>query len=537
MAEPNERIPTLRDVAVRLREHVAEGRLSAIAVSDPIFEVAELHGLAGEPGSDEDTEIGEIARLAVDTTTSPAAIEPEPIEIDPRPCSRCGLTIDRHERDDTPEGPLFFCIEEPGADFGQFLDEAEAVELERLAELRRQQEVADIVARIASMDGPGNTEPPPVNSFAAFVDPPRAEGTSDKWGEKPPARRLVTITPAAWSGTEPQEMKWFAHGRLPAADTAIYAGNGGSGKTETIVSLLVSAAAGLGDWLGCVVEPGPVLFLSCEEPEENVRERVERICKHRGIDPYSLPDLHICCPDLEATWLVSVDRSGAVIKSELFESLIEWALEHRPVAIAINSAAAVFDGDAIARRVVRAFLGMLRKLAKQTGAAIVLLDHPSVRGMSDGSGTANSVDWRNSVRSMLYLSDPDKDDPDVRTLELKKTNRSRVGEKVKLRWNGLTFTTDAAASGPSPYRAAADREVDELFLRLLDKRNAQGRPVRPSSGRGSAPSEMEDDPDANGVKVTAFRAAMERLFTAGRIKTVETGSPAKRRKHIERVQP
>ncbi len=118
MAEPNERIPTLRDVAVRLREHVAEGRLSAIAVSDPIFEVAELHGLAGEPGSDEDTEIGEIARLAVDTTTSPAAIEPEPIEIDPRPCSRCGLTIDRHERDDTPEGPLFFCIEEPGAELG-----------------------------------------------------------------------------------------------------------------------------------------------------------------------------------------------------------------------------------------------------------------------------------------------------------------------------------------------------------------------------------------------------------------------------------
>ena len=45
--------------------------------------------------------------------------------------------------------------------------------------------------------------------------------------------------------------------------------------------------------------------------------------------------------------------------------------------------------------------------------------HPSVRGMADGTGTANSVDWRNSVRSMLHLSDPDKDDADARTLELK----------------------------------------------------------------------------------------------------------------------
>lgn len=38
-----------------------------------------------------------------------AEIEPDPIEIDPRPCELCGCTIDRHERVDTPEGPEFFC--------------------------------------------------------------------------------------------------------------------------------------------------------------------------------------------------------------------------------------------------------------------------------------------------------------------------------------------------------------------------------------------------------------------------------------------
>jgi hypothetical protein len=36
-------------------------------------------------------------------------LEPEPIEIDPRPCELCGCTIDQHERVDTPEGPEFFC--------------------------------------------------------------------------------------------------------------------------------------------------------------------------------------------------------------------------------------------------------------------------------------------------------------------------------------------------------------------------------------------------------------------------------------------
>jgi RecA-family ATPase len=176
---------------------------------------------------------------------------------------------------------------------------------------------------------------------------------------------------------------------------------------------------------------------------------------------------------------------------------------------------------------------MLRKVAREYDTAILLLDHPSVRGMADGTGTANSVDWRNSVRAMMHLSDPDRDDPDERTLEVKKSNYGRSGEKVKLRWNGLTFTT-AAAAAASPYKARAERDIDELFLRLLDKRNAQGRPVRPNTGRGSAPHELAADPEANGVTADAFRAAMERLFTAGKIITKETGPASRKVKNIER---
>ena len=37
--------------------------------------------------------------------------EPEPIEIDPRRCQLCGLTIDQHEMVDSGEGPEFFCAE------------------------------------------------------------------------------------------------------------------------------------------------------------------------------------------------------------------------------------------------------------------------------------------------------------------------------------------------------------------------------------------------------------------------------------------
>jgi RecA-family ATPase len=348
------------------------------------------------------------------------------------------------------------------------------------------------------------------------------------------AKPLATITPAAWKGAVRAEQRWLAGARIPLGDLTILSGDGGSGKTEIATGLLVSVAAGVRDWLGCVVETGLALFVSCEEPEENIRNRVERICKHRQLDPHGINDLHLLFPELDATWLGSADRAGHITKTPLLIQIEQWIERHKPRLIVIDSVAAVFDGEAVARRQVRAFLAILRKIARQHDVAILLLDHPSVRGMNDGTGTANSVDWRNSVRSMLHLSDSSKNDQDERMLEVKKSNYGRSGERVRLHWDGLTFST-AANTGPSPHKAKAEREIDELFLRLLDKRNAQGRPVRPNSGRGSAPNEMKTDPDANGVTAEAFRMAMERLFKTGKITTMETGPKSRRVKHIERA--
>jgi hypothetical protein len=79
--------------------------------------------------------------------------EPNPIEIDPRPCELCGLTIDRHDMVDHGEGPEFFC-----ADVSP--DDMTLDELERRAELRRQEEVAAIFAGLEAMDDPSKRLPP-----------------------------------------------------------------------------------------------------------------------------------------------------------------------------------------------------------------------------------------------------------------------------------------------------------------------------------------------------------------------------------------
>lgn len=448
-----------------------------------------------------------------------ASDEQLPIEIDPRPCGQCGLTIDRHHRVDTPDGPDFFCSDAEA----EVQRAATAMRLRMELNDSRDRDVARVELGTIAADEPPFPQGPEAYGLPAAE--PRQDDRSPSY---------IAITPAAWKDTEPTKQQFLASARIPCGDLTIGAGNGGSGKTEIFMQLAIYVAAGLADWLGCTIENGVALVLSCEEPEHNIRDRVERICKHRDIDPHGLTDLHMVFPDLEATWLVHAGRDGRLSKAPLLVWLEAWIKQHKPRLVVIDSIAAVFDGEAIARRQVRAFLAMLRKIAREHDVAIVMLDHPSVRGMSDGTGTANSVDWRNSVRSMLHLSDPDKDDQDVRTLEVKKSNYGRSGEKVALRWNGLTFTT-AMAGETSPYRAAADRDVEELFLRLLEKRNAQHRPVHAKNAKGSAPAEFALDPDAGGVTADGFRGAMERLLHAQRIVVVETGPASKRRSHLERV--
>jgi hypothetical protein len=98
----------------------------------------------------------------------PTELAPDPINLDPRPCELCGLTIDRHEMVDHGEGPEFFC-----ADLSP--DEMTLPELERRAELRRQEEVAAILARMDALAGPVDLapvvrEPEPYRPAASTVD-------------------------------------------------------------------------------------------------------------------------------------------------------------------------------------------------------------------------------------------------------------------------------------------------------------------------------------------------------------------------------
>jgi RecA-family ATPase len=229
------------------------------------------------------------------------------------------------------------------------------------------------------------------------------------------------------------------------------------------------------------------------------------------------------------------DRSGMMQPTPLFRSLESAIANIGPALVMVDNVAATFTGNQNDRVMVRSYVNLWRTIARQAShPAVLLLDHPSLSGITNGSGRGGNMDWRNAVRSALYLRSPDdKDEAErgVRVFETAKSNYGPIGQQVRLQWAEGGLALEHAPS--SLVRLAEETKIDELFLRLLDKFSAQGRDVRSTTGSGYAPGEFESDPDAKavGVRAKAFKIAMARLFEAGKIVTVQ----GKRSKHIERA--
>jgi RecA-family ATPase len=328
-------------------------------------------------------------------------------------------------------------------------------------------------------------------------------------------------------------MRWLATNRIPAGDVTILSGDGGGGKTTIALQLAGAVAGDLGDWLGTVCAVGPSIFFSGEEPEAEMRRRWDRVARKRDLEPDELDNLHFHFADPDACLLGVSQPGGSIGPTPLFAALADAVHTIRPALVVVDSIAATFGGNQNDRVHARTFVGMFRKLAREADCAIVLLDHPSLSGITSGTGRAGSMDWQNATRARLHLETLDDEEGNSgRVLEVKKTNYGPAGEKVKLRWEAGCFVLQGEA--PAPARAAAERAADQVYLDCLDAMTAQGRHVCPGRGRGYAPKAFAEMPQANGLSWRAFQSAQERLFAAGTIENVAYGPPSKGTKRIAR---
>lgn len=342
----------------------------------------------------------------------------------------------------------------------------------------------------------------------------------------------------AWEGQPIPERDWVSLNRIPAGNVTLFSGEGGIGKTIVALDSGVSSALELSSWLGAPLNGGTVLAFLCEDDEQELHRRIAALVEYYMVNYSDLVyKLNlISMAGEEDPFMALPDKNDIMRPTKLFQRFREQANDIHARFIIIDNSADVFGGNESDRRQVRQFVGMLRRLASETGAGVLLNSHPSLTGISSGTGLSGSTHWHNSVRSRMYLRAPNSGadeaglDPKFRVLEIKKNNYGPSSEKLILRWSNGMFVPVGAGQ-----TTETETDVDTLFMRLLDEFTGQGRNVAPArTANNYAPTLFAQDPSAKGVTKLGLERSMARLFALERIRVETYGPPSKRKERIER---
>ncbi|MBT0779450.1 AAA family ATPase [Paracoccus sp. pheM1] len=351
----------------------------------------------------------------------------------------------------------------------------------------------------------------------------------------PKARKSQFFTATMLDGKEVPPRNWLVPGAIPSGTVTLLTGDGGTGKS--LLALQLATACALGKpWLGKTVAGGRALFVSAEDDEDELHRRLVDVLDAEDASFADLDQLALRSLAGEDALLTELDtRTGKQKATDLFRELDAFLTDLAPALVVLDTLADLFPGNENDRAQARQFIGILRGLAIRHDCAVVLLAHPSLSGIQNGTGMSGSTGWHNSVRSRLYLErviqGDDEPNPDARVLRTMKANYGPTGAEIALTWRNGVFVADEPETGLD--RMARRSKADRVFLKLLRQLTEQGRHVNANTGPRYAPTVFAREDGAEGVTRDAFVAAMSRLFAQG---VIVNGEAMRGRKTVNVIQ-
>jgi RecA-family ATPase len=283
-----------------------------------------------------------------------------------------------------------------------------------------------------------------------------------------------------WAEREPRPREWAVPDRFPLRNVGLFSGEGAIGKSILLMQL--GAAHILAkDWLLTLPEPGPFVYLNAEDEEDELHRRIAAVAAHYDAALSELKDhLHILALAGEDAVLGRPNRNGLIRPTRLFEKLTEVARDIRPKLIGLDTSADIFAGNENDRSQVRQFIGLLRGLAIAANAAVIVAAHPSLTGISTGTGLSGSTAWHNSVRARAYMrpmkaKDDSEPEKDLRAVEFLKSNYGPISETITVRWKAGVFVPEPKTGSFEKIAAEAKADVAPRPTRPLHRPKSQCR--------------------------------------------------------------
>jgi RecA-family ATPase len=382
------------------------------------------------------------------------------------------------------------------------------------------------------------TEKTPIDWSSGWIELDDVEPAAANKGKaangKAAARSFPFVDTTRWRSEEPPEREWAVPDRIPLRQVALFSGEGAAGKSTIL--LHECAAHPLDrEWLGVMPTPGPTFFIDAEDDQNEVWRRLAAIARHYGGTIAEILDRGFRVATLfgDDALLATVSKGGTMTPTRLYHSLREAAGDIKPIMIGIASAACVFAGEESNRSQVQQFVGLLTKIAIIANGSVQLVSHPSLTGVTSGTGLSGSTQWHNAVRARAYLKgvkaeDGELVDNDLREIVFKKNQYGPLSESIVLRYQNGLYLPIAGASLDQAAKAAI---AEDVFLALLKRYRNENRNASTNVSKTYAPAlfAREDEAKAAGVGKTDLETAMRELFRAGKIWNEPFDKPSRER--------
>jgi RecA-family ATPase len=281
-------------------------------------------------------------------------------------------------------------------------------------------------------------------------------------------------------------------------------------------------------WL-TMPEQGPAIFVDAEDDERVMHLRLAAITEHYEVTFADLikGGLHLISYAGKAT----VSRNGKIEPTAIYRQILEAAGDIKPVQIVIASSANVFAGSEIDRSQVQQFVGLLTSITIISNGSLLLCSHPSLTGISTGTGLSGTTQWHNAVRARLFMKGVKPEngaqpDNDLREIEFKKNQYGKISDSIVLRYQAGMYLP---VPGASLDKLARETKAEEIFIELLRRLTAENRYVSDKKSSIYAPAVFarEDEARKAGISSADFAEAMRRLFAAKKIWNEPCGKPSR----------
>jgi RecA-family ATPase len=386
-----------------------------------------------------------------------------------------------------------------------------------------------------SIDEDGNLHWPPAADTSSWAEAATiARAATDGVGG------LDTIRPIAWpmlEGRQAPPRKWIIPDWIGAGYVTSLYGVGGIGKSLLAQQAGTACAIGT-SWLGVRTDKCRVLGVFCEDDDDELWRRQERINAAAGLRMADLGDFQVQGRVGMSNMLMHVSH-GLPGFSPFFDELDRCIAVFKPGLVILDNIAQMYGANENERAPVTAFVNALSGLGKRHDCGVLLLGHP---GKALGAEYSGNTAWDAAVRARLTLERVTVEGESKLKLRRPKANYSDRDE-VELVWqDGIIRVADPRLMTDADKQVVEARKVQaqRAFLEALDRLRGQRRAVSDSSGtKNYAPKAMRARlDDMADFSVRELENAMRELFNLGLIRAngeVVKGADRKWRSGIVRT--